>query len=228
MAGPEDVIVVDDITRTYQLGEVQVKALKGISLTIRQGDFLIVTGRNGSGKSTLLHQLGLLDVPTTGRVMLNGKDVTTMHEKQRNKLRLRELGYIFQEFALINELTAIENVMLPGMMIEKTSTCRERARELLAAVELEEQIDHLPRQLSGGEQQKVAIARALMNDPSLILADEPTANLDLIAASEVLDIFTMLNQVADHTIVMVTHEFEETTYGNRIVTLTDGTISNEE
>jgi putative ABC transport system ATP-binding protein len=228
MAGPEDVIVVDDITRTYQLGEVQVKALKGVSLTIRQGDFLIVTGRNGSGKSTLLHQLGLLDVPTTGRVMLNGKDVTTMHEKQRNKLRLRELGYIFQEFALINELTAIENVMLPGMMIEKTSTCRERARELLAAVELEEQIDHLPRQLSGGEQQKVAIARALMNDPSLILADEPTANLDLIAASEVLDIFTMLNQVADHTIVMVTHEFEETTYGNRIVTLTDGTISNEE
>ncbi|HEY5532486.1 MAG TPA: ABC transporter ATP-binding protein [Candidatus Anoxymicrobiaceae bacterium] len=228
MTEAEDVIVVDDITRTYHLGEVRVKALKGISLTIKQGDFLVITGRNGSGKSTLLHQLGLLDRPTSGTVWLNGHDVSTMHEKERNHIRLRELGYIFQEFALIQELTAIENVMLPGMMIEKTSKCKERARQLLAAVELEEQVDHLPRQLSGGEQQKVAIARALMNDPSVVIADEPTANLDLVAAHEVLDTFSLLNKVANHTIVMVTHEFEETVYGNRIMTLSDGEIAHEE
>jgi ABC-type lipoprotein export system ATPase subunit len=224
----QDVIVVDDLGKTYHLGEVEVRALKGISLTIKEGDFLVVTGRNGSGKSTLLHQLGLLDRPTSGKVSLNGRDATAMHEKERNRLRLRELGYIFQEFALISELTALENVMLPAMMLEKTSVCKQRARELLAAVELKEQADHLPSQLSGGEQQKVAIARALINDPAVICADEPTANLDLVSAHEVLDIFYMLNAVAKHTIVMVTHEQEETVYGNRLITLSDGKIIHEE
>jgi putative ABC transport system ATP-binding protein len=224
----KDVIVVDDLEKTYHLGEVEVRAIKGISLNIKAGDFLVVTGRNGSGKSTLLHQLGLLDRPTGGKVSLNGRDATAMHEKERNRLRLRELGYIFQEFALISELTALENVMLPAMMLDKTSTCRTRARKLLAIVELKEQADHLPSQLSGGEQQKVAIARALMNDPAVIFADEPTANLDLVSAHEVLDIFYMLNAVAKHTIVMVTHEQEETVYGNRLITLSDGKIINEE
>jgi len=228
MPDRQDVIVVDDLEKTYHLGEVEVKALKGISLNIKEGDFLVVTGRNGSGKSTLLHQLGLLDRPTSGKVRLNGRDATIMHEKERNRLRLRELGYIFQEFALISELTALENVMLPAMMLEKTSACKQRARELLAAVELKEQADHLPSQLSGGEQQKVAIARALINDPAVIFADEPTANLDLVSAHEVLDIFYMLNTVANHTIVMVTHEHEETVYGNRLITLSDGKISHEE
>jgi putative ABC transport system ATP-binding protein len=228
MSDEQDVIVVDDLEKTYHLGEVEIRALKGISLNIKKGDFLVVTGRNGSGKSTLLHQLGLLDKPSGGKVELNGRDVTAMHEKERNRLRLRELGYIFQEFALIPELTAVENVMLPAMMMEKTSRCRERARELLAAVELKEQTDHLPSQLSGGEQQKVAIARALMNDPAVICADEPTANLDLVSAHEVLDIFYMLNTVANHTIVMVTHELEETVYGNRLITLSDGKIIHEE
>ncbi len=227
MPDPEDVIVVDSIDRTYQLGEVEVRALKGVSLTVRRGDFMVVTGRNGSGKSTLLHQLGLLDRPTAGKILLNGRDVTVMHERDRNHLRLTDLGYIFQEFALIAELTAIENVMLPSMMLEKTGACRERARRLLAAVELRGQADHLPSQLSGGEQQKVAIARALMNDPAVIFADEPTANLDLVSAREVLDIFHMLNKVADHTIVMVTHESDETVYGNRLMTLSDGKIIDE-
>src|SRR5450759_3669433 len=118
MPDRQDVIVVDDLEKTYHLGEVEVKALKGISLNIKEGDFLVVTGRNGSGKSTLLHQLGLLDRPTSGKVRLNGRDATIMHEKERNWLRLRELGYIFQEFALISELTALENVMLPAMMLE--------------------------------------------------------------------------------------------------------------
>ena len=223
-----DTLVVADISRTYRMGELEVPAIKGISLTIQEGDFVIVTGRNGSGKSTLLHQLGLLDRPDSGKIYLEGQEVTGMREKDRSMLRLRSLGYIFQEFALLAELTALENVMLPAMMLEKTSDCRRRAKELLETVELEGQLDHRPSQLSGGEQQKVAIARALMNDPSVIFADEPTANLDLISAREVLDVFTMLNHEKNHTIVMVTHEQDETTYGNRLVTLSEGRIVHEE
>ncbi|HEY5493796.1 MAG TPA: ATP-binding cassette domain-containing protein, partial [Candidatus Anoxymicrobiaceae bacterium] len=141
---------------------------------------------------------------------------------------LRDLGYIFQEFALIAELTALENVMLPTMMIEKTEVCREKAREMLAQVGLQEQATHLPSQLSGGEQQKVAIARSLMNEPDVLFADEPTANLDLESAQDVLLVFDRLNKEEKHTIVMVTHEHEETIYGNRIITLSDGKISYEE
>ena len=223
-----DTLVVADISRTYRMGELEVPAIKGISLTVQEGDFVIVTGRNGSGKSTLLHQLGLLDRPDSGKIYLEGQEVTGMREKDRSMLRLRSLGYIFQEFALLAELTALENVMLPAMMLEKTSDCRRHAKELLETVELEGQLDHRPSQLSGGEQQKVAIARALMNDPSVIFADEPTANLDLISAREVLDVFTMLNHEKNHTIVMVTHEQDETIYGNRLVTLSDGRIVHEE
>ncbi len=142
----------------------------------------MITGRNGSGKSTLMHQLGLLDRPDSGQIYLNGDEVTTLPEKRRSELRLRSLGYIFQEFALISELTAAENVMLPAMMIEKTSSSRKRAVELLNMVDLEGREDHLPTQLSGGEQQKVAIARALINNPVVVFADEPTANLDSVAA----------------------------------------------
>jgi putative ABC transport system ATP-binding protein len=210
------------------MGEVEVPALRGVSISLNRADFLVVTGRNGSGKSTLLHQLGLLDTPDSGTIHINGVEVTAMREKDRAAMRLRDLGYIFQEFALISELTAIENVMLPAMMLERTSDCRERARGLLAAVELEKQIDHLPRQLSGGEQQKVAIARALINDPEVLFADEPTANLDTVSAAEVLEIFAMLNEEEGHTIVMVTHELDETGCGNRLITLSDGKIVHEE
>ena len=228
MAGDESIIVVRDVSRTYHMGEVSVRALAGVSISINKGDFLIVTGRNGSGKSTLLHQLGLLDVPDGGSILLDGREVTTMHEKERSAIRLRDLGYIFQEFALIAELTALENVMLPSMMLEKTGTCRRKAAELLDLVELNKQWDHLPRQMSGGEQQKVAVARALMNDPSVIFADEPTANLDLVSAEEVLSLFDKLNSEERHTIVMVTHELEETVHGNRLITLSDGSIIHEE
>jgi ABC-type lipoprotein export system ATPase subunit len=226
--GPDDVILVDDIHKTYHLGEVSVKALRGVSLTVKKGDFLIITGRNGSGKSTLMHQLGLLDKPTSGRIHIGGREVTTMSEKDRSLMRLGDLGYIFQEFALIAELTALENVILPTMMIKPTAVCREQAREMLGLVGLDEQSTHLPNQLSGGEQQKVSIARSLMNDPTVIFADEPTANLDLVSAQEVLSIFERLNKEERHTIVMVTHEYEETVYGNRIITLSDGNIIYEE
>ncbi len=222
-----EVIRVENISKTYLMGEVQVPALRGISLTVNNGDFLIITGRNGSGKSTFLHQLGLLDRPDNGRIFLGGKDVTDMNEKERAEIRLRDLGYIFQEFALISELTALENVMLPAMMLDTTSACRNRALQILRMLEMDRLKDHLPSQLSGGEQQKVAVARALINDPSLILADEPTANLDSISAGEVLEIFRMLNSEGNHTIVMVTHEQEETVYGNRVIRLSDGRIISE-
>lgn len=226
--GPDDIILVDNAHKTYHMGEVGVHALRGVSFTLKKGDFLIITGRNGSGKSTLMHQLGLLDRPDSGRIFIAGREVTAMREKERSLMRLRDLGYIFQEFALISELTALENVMLPAMMLERTDECRRRAAEMLEVVGLEAQAAHLPSQLSGGEQQKVAIARALMNDPAVLLADEPTANLDLVSAQDVLALFERLNSGQGHAIVMVTHEHEETVYGNRIITLSDGRVVYEE
>jgi len=215
------------MVKTYHLGEVDVPALRGVSLGIRRSDFLVITGRNGSGKSTLLHQLGLLDRPDSGELLLEGEDVTRMQEKKRTSLRLRYLGYIFQEFALAEELTALENVMLPAMMIESVRTCRKRALELLELVGLKGLDKHQPNQLSGGEQQKVAIARSLINDPVVLFADEPTANLDSVAAGEVMNLFTNLNTDHQRTVVMITHEQEETRVGNRLIRLADGVIVDE-
>jgi len=215
------------MVKTYHLGEVDVPALRGVSLGIRRSDFLVITGRNGSGKSTLLHQLGLLDRPDSGELLLEGEDVTRMQEKKRTSLRLRYLGYIFQEFALAEELTALENVMLPAMMIESVGTCRKRALELLELVGLKGLDKHQPNQLSGGEQQKVAIARSLINDPVVLFADEPTANLDSVAAGEVMNLFTNLNTDHQRTVVMITHEQEETRVGNRLIRLADGVIVDE-
>ena len=224
----QNIITVKDVVKTYHLGEVDVPALRGVSLEIKKCDFLVITGRNGSGKSTLLHQLGLLDLPDSGEILLDQEDVTKMHEKRRTSLRLRYLGYIFQEFALAEELTALENVMLPAMMIESISSCRERASKLLDLVGLEGLHDHQPNQLSGGEQQKVAIARSLINDPVVLFADEPTANLDSVAAEEVMELFGKLNREDDRTVVMITHEAEEANLGNRLIRLADGVIVDEE
>jgi putative ABC transport system ATP-binding protein len=224
----QNIITVKDVVKTYHLGEVDVPALRGVSLEIKKCDFLVITGRNGSGKSTLLHQLGLLDLPDSGEILLDQEDVTKMHEKRRTSLRLRYLGYIFQEFALAEELTALENVMLPAMMIESISSCRERASKLLDLVGLEGLHDHQPNQLSGGEQQKVAIARSLINDPVVLFADEPTANLDSVAAEEVMQLFGKLNREDDRTVVMITHEAEEANLGNRLIRLADGVIVDEE
>ena len=227
MAETPEIITVRDLVKTYHLGEVEVPALRGVSLGIRKSDFLVITGRNGSGKSTLLHQLGLLDRPDSGELLLEGEDVTRMQEKKRTSLRLRYLGYIFQEFALAEELTALENVMLPAMMIESVRTCRKRALELLELVGLKGLDKHQPNQLSGGEQQKVAIARSLINDPVVLFADEPTANLDSVAAGEVMNLFTNLNTDHQRTVVMITHEQEETRVGNRLIRLADGVIVDE-
>jgi ABC-type lipoprotein export system ATPase subunit len=216
----DNIITVKDMVKTYHLGEVEVPALRGVSLAIKRSDFLVITGRNGSGKSTLLHQLGLLDRPDSGEILLGGADVTKLPEKRRTALRLRYLGYIFQEFALADELTALENVMLPSMMIDSISASRERAMKLLDK--------HQPNQLSGGEQQKVAIARSLVNDPVVLFADEPTANLDSVAAAEVMSVFRQLNEENGRTVVMITHEQDEAHLGNRLIMLSDGEIVHEE
>lgn len=218
------IISIKNVSKTYSNGEIKVPALSNITLDIFKGDFLAITGRNGSGKSTLLHQLGLLDHPDSGTIFLSGKEVTKMSEKQRSALRLNCLGYIFQEYALVPELTALENVMLPAMITQKTKTAKAKAEKLLVKLDLKNRINHLPSQLSGGEQQKVAIARALINNPQILFADEPTANLDSVISKEIMNIFKNLNKTEQLTIIMITHEQDEVAYGNRSIKLFDGKI----
>ncbi len=220
----KELIVVEDITKVYRLGEVRVEALKGVSLSIHEEEFTVIVGRNGSGKSTLLYQLGLLDRPDSGRICFEGREVSRISERQRRYLRLTYLGYIFQDYALISELTALENVMVPAMMLETRANSRIRAKELLERVGLGARLDHLTKQLSGGEQQKVAIARALVNGPRVVIADEPTSNLDSVAAKDVLSTFEMINNEHGHAIVMVTHEQEETVYAKKLIRLSDGRV----
>ena len=228
MPDPSSVISAKHLSKTYRLGEVEVHALRDVSLDINAGDFVVITGRNGAGKSTLMHNLAVLDRPDSGEIVINGTDVTKLKKIQRLELRLWHLGYIFQEYALIAELSALENVMLPAMMLGSYRAAKTRAEVRLKQFGLEHHSTHLPSQLSGGQQQKLAIARALINDPMILFADEPTANLDSVAAKEVLDIFRNLNKDGGHTIVMVTHEEEETIYANRLVQLVDGRIALDE
>jgi len=215
------IISIKNISKTYDMGEVKVEAIKNINFDIKQGEFIIIKGRSGSGKSTLLRQLGLLDKPTNGEIFLDKKEVTKLSSYQRSKLRLKKIGYVFQEFALIEDLTALDNVMLPAMMFCNRKQAKRKARILLKKVGLDHREKNLPKQLSGGEKQRVAIARALINSPELIFADEPTANLDTISAKGIVNIFDNLNKEG-HTIVMVTHEPEDEIYANRLITLKDG------
>jgi len=219
------IIQAEKISKTYHSGGVDIRALKDISLAIGAGDFIMITGRNGSGKSTLLHQLALLDTPDSGEVIIDNKKTIRLSEGLRMDFRLSSLGYIFQEYALIAELTAIENVMLPAMMLETSKKAKKKAAELLDKVGLQNKHHRLPSQLSGGEQQKVAIARSLVNSPRIIFADEPTANLDTVAAKEILNIFKTLNEKDGITIIMVTHEPEELEFASRLINLSDGRIS---
>lgn len=217
-------IATQNITKTYRSGDVKTVALQNVSLQIAPGEFVMITGRNGSGKSTLLHQLGLLDSPDTGEIYINNQEVTHLSEKKRMDMRLRHLGYIFQEYALVAELSALENVMLPAMMIGTSQDAKEKALSLLTKVGLDTKARRLPTQLSGGEQQKVAIARALVNTPRILFADEPTANLDVTASKDVLRIFKSLNEKEHITIAMITHEPEELAYATRHITLSDGKL----
>lgn len=219
------VIEAKDLVKTYHSGRVESPALKGVSLKIKSGEFLIITGRSGSGKSTFMHQVALLDRPTSGDILMDDKSVVKLSERERMNLRLSQIGYIFQEYALIGELTALQNVMLPHMMRASRKDSASVARDLLRRVGLDGKFERLPSELSGGEQQRVAIARALVNSPKIIFADEPTANLDSIASNTIMELFKSLNDNENITILMVTHEPEELRYASRNVIFADGRIS---
>jgi ABC-type lipoprotein export system ATPase subunit len=223
MAPP--LIDVRDLWKIYPLGEVQVQALRGVSLEIAAGEFVAIMGASGSGKSTFMNIIGCLDRPTRGTYRLTGTDVATLSADQRAEIRNRQIGFVFQNFNLIARTSAIENVELPLYYSDVPLTQQhQRARDALALVGLAGCEDNLPNQLSGGQQQRVAIARALVNHPSLLLADEPTGNLDTHTSGEILDIFVHLNRDQGITVVLVTHEPDIAAYAERIITFRDGHI----
>jgi putative ABC transport system ATP-binding protein len=216
-------ISVSNLTRIYKLGRVEVRALVDVSLSLEAGDITCVMGKSGSGKSTLLRQLGLIDRPTSGQIVFDGQDVTRLSDSARARMRLTYLGYIFQEFALLGELTAHENVYLPGMMLGgPTHDHRKRAADLLGMVGLGERIHHKPKELSGGEQQRVAIARALINNPRALFADEPCANLDSISSEVIMETLLKLNKDLGITILFVSHDPDDKKYAKRLIFLKDG------
>ena len=221
------VISVRDLTKTYALGEVQVRALRGVSLEVQAGEFLSVTGPSGSGKSTFMNILGCLDHPTSGHYFLDGRDVSTLSRNELAAVRNKKIGFVFQGFNLLARTSALENVELPLLYNGNSmngSKRRRRAQEALTIVGLTDRAHHHPNQLSGGQQQRVAIARALVNDPSIILADEPTGNLDSRTSIEVMDVFQRLNEERGITVLVITHEHDIAEYGMRIVGFRDGKI----
>jgi putative ABC transport system ATP-binding protein len=222
------VISVRDLVKTYVVGEVTVRALRGVNMDVEPGEFIAVTGPSGSGKSTLMHILGCLDRPTSGQYLLDGRDVSRMSKDELAAVRNRKIGFVFQGFNLLSRTTALDNVELPllynGGSRMKTAERHKRAMAALDAVGLGERQHHYPNQLSGGQQQRVAIARALINQPSIILADEPTGNLDTRTSIEVMGIFQRLNVERGITIVLITHEVDIAEYGTRLVRFRDGKI----
>lgn len=219
------VIQLEHIHKTYTMGDVQVHALRGASLTIREGEFLAIMGASGSGKSTMMNVLGCLDRPTKGTYILDGQDVSKMSKDERADIRSRKIGFVFQGFNLLSRTSALENVELPMLYAGVNGAERHgRAMESLAAVGLAGREQNHPNQLSGGQQQRVAVARALVNHPALILADEPTGNLDSRTAIEVMEIFQRLNRERGITLVLVTHELDIAQYAQRVVVFKDGKI----
>lgn len=220
-----EVAKLTDVTRVYKVGEVETHALNGVTMTIESGEFTSLVGPSGSGKTTLLQLIGCLDKPTSGRVVINGKETTNLNRNQRADLRKGTIGFVFQFFALIPTLTAYENVEMPLLLNGKNpAERRQRVKELLEAVDMTSHSHHRPDQLSGGQQQRVAVARALATNPSMILADEPTANLDTENGEQVMGIMKKLNEETGATFVFATHDPRVIKYAKRIVTLQDGLI----
>jgi putative ABC transport system ATP-binding protein len=220
------VIAVKNLVKTYVVGEVEVKALRGVNLEVQRGEFLAVTGPSGSGKSTFMHIVGCLDRPTSGQYFLDGQDVSRMSKDALAAVRNRKIGFVFQGFNLLSRTSALDNVELPLLYGSglKASERHKRAMEVLTAVGLGNRADHHPNQLSGGQQQRVAIARALINNPSILLADEPTGNLDTKTSIEVMGIFQRLSRERGITVVLITHEHDIAEYGTRIVAFRDGLV----
>ena len=220
-------ISLQDLTKTYTVGEVAVHALRGVSLDIDAGEFTSIVGPSGSGKSTCMHILGCLDRPTTGRYLLEGKDVSQLTRDELARVRNHKIGFVFQSFNLLPRTSALENVELP-MLYTGTKVApavrHKRARAALASVGLENRMDHFPNQLSGGQQQRVAIARALMTEPPILLADEPTGNLGSRTSVEVMEIFQRLRMERGITIILITHDHEIAEYGSRVVSFKDGHV----
>jgi putative ABC transport system ATP-binding protein len=220
------VIALRDITKVYATGEVEVRAVAGVSLTVDRGEFVAIMGASGSGKSTMMNILGCLDRPTSGHYLLDDEDVAGLNRKQLAQLRNRKIGFVFQSFNLLARTTAMENVELPLFYSEPAVALRERhrrAREALEKVGLGSRLTHRPSQLSGGQQQRIAIARALVNSPDLLLADEPTGNLDTRTSIEIMGLFQALND-SGITVLMVTHELDIAAYCKRIVIMRDGRV----
>jgi len=220
-----EVIHVENLFKTYRMGDVEVPALRGINLTVERGEFVAVMGASGSGKSTFMNILGCLDHPTSGKYFLEGEEVGSLSRNEWAHLRNKRIGFVFQGFNLLARTSALENVELPMMYNGYAGKQRhERAMEVLALVGLGNRVDHLPNQLSGGQQQRVAIARALVNKPSLILADEPTGNLDSATGGEIMGLFQRLNTDQGITIILVTHERDIAEYAKRQIVFRDGGV----
>jgi putative ABC transport system ATP-binding protein len=222
------VIKIRQITRDFHLGQEVVKVLKGIDLDIEKGEYVAFMGPSGSGKSTLMNLLGCLDTPTSGQYILNGKDVSQMSDDELAEIRNKEIGFVFQTFNLLPRTTALENVALPMIYAGATKSQRkERAEKVLADVGLADRMDHKPNQLSGGQRQRVAVGRALVNNPSIILADEPTGNLDSKTSVEIMNLFDEIH-ASGNTVILVTHEEDIARHAHRIIRLRDGMIESDE
>jgi putative ABC transport system ATP-binding protein len=224
-AAPAEVISIRDLRKVYRMGDIEVEALRGINVSIRRGEFVAVMGASGSGKSTFMNIVGCLDRPTEGAYFLEGEDVSRLTPDEWAHIRNQKIGFVFQGFNLLSRTSAVENVELPMMYNGTLAKDRHaRAREVLKLVGLAERLDHMPNQLSGGQQQRVAVARSLVNRPALILADEPTGNLDSKTSAEIMELFQNLNDREGITIVLVTHEPDIAAYAKRQILFRDGLI----
>lgn len=224
--GRDDILLhLENVWKIYQMGEVEVPALRGVTVEIKKGDFVAIIGASGSGKSTMMNLIGCLDLPTKGRILLKNKDITKMPESDLATLRGRSIGFIFQQYNLIPSITAFDNILLPLEFLEYSdSEAEKRTRELLALVDLSDKGHHLPTQLSGGQQQRVSIARSLAADPEIILADEPTGNLDSVSGKNIMKLFRKLWKEEGKTIIMVTHDLNLAKYARTTIELADGEI----
>jgi putative ABC transport system ATP-binding protein len=228
MNDQEQVIRIENMTKIYQMGEIQVHALRGVSFTVKKGEVLAIMGPSGSGKSTLMNMIGCLDAPTSGDYFLEGELVSTLADDQLALVRNRKIGFVFQQFNLLARATALANVELPLRYAGKNGSRRDMARTALESVGLGDRILHQPNELSGGQQQRVAIARALVNEPAIILADEPTGNLDTKSGDEIMKLLLDLNKTQGTTLLIVTHDPEVAKVAERVIYLRDGLIEKQE